>query len=222
MKLSFEHVPAVEDSGKRLLIVLHGLGDSSRGWTWLPRELDMPGLDYLLVDAPHPWWEGFAWFNVDPSEMGGPRVRPPRVPEDQLKASREALVRLIEEQIDAGYLPEQIALLGFSQGCLMALDTGFRFSKKLAGLVGISGWVHDVENLVANASAAGRTVPVLMTHGPADPVIPMAPVAQQARRLQESGFDLVWQEFEKEHTVAGRAEVQFIKRFLNAAYRGEL
>jgi predicted esterase len=61
-----------------------------------------------------------------------------------------------------------------------------------------------------------------MTHGNADEVIPMAPVAEQARRLQAAGFDLAWQEFEKEHTVAGRAEVQFLARFLTSAYQGEL
>lgn len=220
--LETRKIVASENPGRRLMIVLHGLGDTWEGWSWLPGELNVPWLDYLLVNAPIPYWEGRAWFSVQPSDLMGPRVRPPQVPKEELAAGRHALMELIDAQIQGGYASDQIALLGFSQGCLMALDAGLHRPEPLAALIGISGWIHDVEGLIQQCSGSVRSTPILMTHGAADSVIPMGPVAEQARRLQQAGFNLVWQEFEKEHTVAGRAEVQFLARFLTAAYAGDL
>ena len=36
------------------MIVLHGLGDSMEGYRWLPEALQLPWLNYLLVNAPDP------------------------------------------------------------------------------------------------------------------------------------------------------------------------
>ena len=44
-------------------MVLHGLGDSIEGWRWLPGALDLPGLNYLLVNAPDEYYGGYSWFD---------------------------------------------------------------------------------------------------------------------------------------------------------------
>jgi predicted esterase len=60
-----------------------------------------------------------------------------------------------------------------------------------------------------------------MTHGLFDPLLGIEHVRPQAEALRAAGFDLLWQEFEKEHTVAGRAEVQYIARFLEQSFGRE-
>ncbi|GIT12625.1 MAG: hypothetical protein CM1200mP34_0310 [Verrucomicrobiales bacterium] len=47
--LNTELIPAAEADSKWLMVVLHGLGDSMDGFRWLPRALDNPRLNLLLV-----------------------------------------------------------------------------------------------------------------------------------------------------------------------------
>ena len=57
--LNTELIPAAEADSKWLMVVLHGLGDSMDGFRWLPRALDNPRLNLLLVNAPDDYLNGF-------------------------------------------------------------------------------------------------------------------------------------------------------------------
>lgn len=217
MSLTSETVPAREPGPPALLVVLHGLGDSAAGWSWLPGELDLPWLRYRLVNAPDEYYGGRSWFGFTRPLVPG-MAAAPAVSDGDVRRSRGMLHALLAEEIAAGTPADRIALLGFSQGCLMSLDAGLRHPRPLAGLVGISGWVHQPERLVDEAPPGAREVPVLMTHGTWDEVVPIDPVRSQAAQLRAAGFDVAWTEFEKEHTVAGRAELQLIRAFLGNAF----
>ena len=213
--LRSEFVPAAVPESRDLLIVLHGLGDSHAGWRWLPAELALPWLNYLLVDAPQEYYGGFSWFDIEIPTRPGDSLR---VDPAGVDRSRTQLLELLKAQRAQGYLPERTAVLGFSQGCLMTLEAGLRSPDRLAALVGISGWVHEPKQLIASASVEARKTPVLVTHGTDDELIPLAWAEPGVRQLQAAGLDVAWQEFEKGHTVAGRAEVGFIRRFLEGAF----
>ncbi len=211
--LNAVRIPARDATSRRTLLVLHGLGDSAEGWEWLPGELSLPWLNCLLANAPDDYFGGHSWFDL--------KVRDGTAPEivgDGVERSRRLIHDLIGREIAAGVSATEIAILGFSQGCVMTLDAGLRHPGRLAGLVGISGWAHQPERLIAEAAPTARALPVLVTHGLQDPLLPIDWVRPQMKLLQAAGFDLVWQEFEKEHTVAGRAEVNFIRRFLESAF----
>lgn len=208
-------IPAADAGSRHLLVVLHGLGDSAAGWRWLPAELGLPWLNCLLVDAPIPYHGGYSWFGLDiPAGPGGRLV----VKGDDVERSRRLLHALLDAQAAAGWPSDQTSVLGFSQGCLMTLDAGLRYPGRLTSLVGISGWVHEPARLLAERSVPAATLPVLVTHGTFDDVVPLALAEPGVRTLQAAGLDVAWQEFEKAHTVAGRAEVGFIRRFLEAAH----
>jgi phospholipase/carboxylesterase len=200
--LDSELIPAAEPPARALLVVLHGLGDSTRGWEWLPDALRLPWLDYRLVNAPDPYYGGHSWYDLHGNP--GPGIR----------RSRILLHELVDAQIAAGWTARQIGLLGFSQGCLMTFDAGWRYPAPLGALVGISGYFHEPETLQAELGPQARTVPALFTHGTRDPLIPLAPVREQVLRFQAAGLDLAWKEFEKVHTVAGESEVAVIRDFL--------
>ena len=55
-----ELVRAQEPASKRLFIMLHGLGDSIEGYRWFPEALNLPWLNYLLINAPGEelFWRG--------------------------------------------------------------------------------------------------------------------------------------------------------------------
>ena len=168
----------------------------------MPGELRLPWLEYALVDAPDPYFGGYSWYDL-PGDAG-PGVR----------RSRELLTRLLRDRIAAGHPAVRIGLLGFSQGCLMTFDVGWRFTPRLGALVGISGYLHDPDSLLRELGPEARSVPALFTHGTQDPVVPMVPVRAQARAIQEAGLALEWCEFPKAHTVAGEPEIRQIRDFL--------
>ncbi len=213
--LRSELIRAASPESPYLLVVLHGLGDSREGWKWLPGELGLPWLNYLLVDAPDDYFGGYSWFGLGLPEATGRAVR---VDGSGVVRSRGLLHEILDAQVAAGFRPQQTALLGFSQGCLLALDAGLRYPEKLAAIVGISGWVYEPSKLLAESGPQASQVPVLVTHGTDDEVVPMAWAEPGVRQLQAGGLDVAWQEFEKGHTVAGRAEVGFIRRFLEGAF----
>ena len=183
------------------MVVLHGLGDSAQGYRFLPAALAVPSLNYLLVNAPDEYYGGFSWYDY-PGEAG-PGVR----------RSRQLLFELLDAQRVAGFPTEQTFLFGFSQGCLMTLDVGFRYPVRLAGLVGVSGYVHDLPLLLAELSPVAKVQRMLFTHGTMDPLIPCAAAKAQVEALQRGGLHITWADFPKEHTIA-REEIPLFQQFI--------
>ena len=135
--LHTELIPAAEKNSRRIFVVLHGLGDSIEGWRWLPAALDLPWLNYLLVNAPDEYFGGCSWFDYPGDIAPG------------IHRSRRLLFELLDDLQAKGFPADQITLGGFSQGCLMSIETGLHYPHRLAGIVGISGWVFEMENLSA-------------------------------------------------------------------------
>src|SRR3954467_15302637 len=134
-----------EDAGsKRLMVVMHGLGVSIAGFRWLPRAMELPWLNYLLVNAPDRYYQGFSWY-----EFGGD-------PEPGIVRSRNLLFELLDEQRRNGFPSEQTIVSGFSQGCLMTWETGLRYPHRLAGMVGISGYAHNEKGALNELSRVAR------------------------------------------------------------------
>jgi phospholipase/carboxylesterase len=197
-----------EDAGsKRLMVVMHGLGDSIAGFRWLPRAMELPWLNYLLVNAPDRYYQGFSWY-----EFGGD-------PEPGIVRSRKLLFELLDEQRRKGFPSEQTIVSGFSQGCLMTWEAGLRYPHRVAGLVGISGYAHDEKHALNELSPVAREQRFLITHGTMDPMVPFDAVKQQVIVLKAAGLDIEWREFDKGHTIAGEEELAVIRDFVRASFK---
>ena len=201
-----EFVPAPDRNSKRLMVMLHGLGDSIEGYRWMQEALDLPWLNYLLVNAPDTYNGGYSWFDY-PNNIGPGVVR-----------SRKLLFELLDGLGAKGYSPKDITLGGFSQGGLMTVDAGLRYPYRLAGLVDISGWVFEIEKLLTELSPVAREQRLLITHGPFDPLIPFDPVREQANTLRVAKLQVDWQQFPKAHTIYGHEEIAAIREFVRAGY----
>ena len=199
-------IPAADPTSRRLWVMLHGLGDSVEGYRWMPEAFRLPQVNYLLVNAPDEYYGGYSWFDFDGDMVPG------------VRRSRELLFRLLAAQQQAGFPPDQTILGGFSQGCLMSLDVAARYPNRLAGVVGISGYVCEPETLVKEMSSVAREQKFLVTHGTYDPLLPIEQVRGQVQHLQQAGLNIQWHEFAKEHTIAGQAEVDLIRRFVQACW----
>lgn len=204
--LHAEFIPAPQTDSRRLFVVLHGLGDSPAGWRWLPGALNLPWLNYLLVQAPDEYYGGYSWFDYPGDIIPG------------IHRSRQLLVDLLDDLRAKNFPADQITLGGFSQGCLMSLETGLHYPHRLAGIVGLSGWVFEIEQLIRDLTPAAKSQRLLVTHGHYDPLLPFAEAQQQVRQLQAAGLNVAWHEFPKEHTIHGEEEIAVIREFVRAGY----
>lgn len=204
--LHSELVPAKEENSKRLMLMLHGLGDSIEGYRWLPQAMGLPWLNYLLVNAPDEYYGGYSWFDYAGDIVPG------------VQKSRSMLFDLLDHWRGKGFPTEQTILGGFSQGGLMSVEVGLRYPHRFAGIVGISGYVCEPEKLVQELSPVAFQQRLLITHGTLDPMIPFAEVREQVNLLKSAGLRIEWHELVKAHTIAGEAEVELIRNFVRAGY----
>ena len=201
--LDHEHIPAVEPDSKWLIVILHGLGDSMEGFRWLPEALNLSWLNYLLVNAPDPYNDGYSWYDfMDDPDPGMTR-------------SREVLFELLDAQRDNGHPTGQTFQFGFSQGCLITMEIALRYPHKLAGCIGISGYVHKPEQALKEFSPVAHAQEILFTMGTFDPLIPVEKVKGQLSLLKkDGGLQIEAHEFAKDHTIAGEEELSLIRGFL--------
>jgi phospholipase/carboxylesterase len=176
------------------------------GWRFLPGELQLPDMNYLLVNAPDEYYGGFSWFDYPGDIAPG------------IHRSRKLLLALLDDLRAQNFPADQITLGGFSQGCLMAIETGLHYPHRLAGIVGISGWVFELENLLRELTPVARSQRLLITHGQFDPILPFATARAQVQQLKTVGLDVAWHEFPKEHTIYGEKEMTVIRDFVRAGY----
>lgn len=202
--LHSELIPARERKSSRLMVMLHGLGDSIEGYRWMPEVLDLPWLNYLLVNAPDQYYGGYSWFDLNNIVPG-------------VRQSQKLLFELLDSLPARGFEFGQITLGGFSQGCLMAIDVGMRYPHQFAGIVGISGWICELEQLVKELSPVARQQRLLMTHGLRDPLVPFDQVRAQIPLLKAAGVNVQWREFDKVHTIIDD-EITVIRDFIRAGY----
>jgi poly(3-hydroxybutyrate) depolymerase len=113
----------------------------------------MFGLDhvgFIFAQAPDPYSDGWSWFTIDLGR--GADV-------DGVRRSRARLGQLIDDLlIELAIGSDRLALMGFSQGCLMVLDQAWHGARTFAGVVGISGLVADTEGFPGTFAAAADPV----------------------------------------------------------------
>ena len=185
------------------MVVLHGLGDSMEGYRWFPDIMENPKLNYLLVNAPDEYYGGFSWYDIYENPTPG------------VERSRNLLFELMDEQRETGFTTEHTFLFGFSQGCLMTLETGLRYPHRFAGLVGVSGYAHKPDQLINELSPIAKDQAFLITHGTADPLLPLEKTKSHIDQLCAAGVNIQWEVFEKEHTIQGEAEMSVIRKFVD-------
>ena len=131
-------------------------------------EMQLPWMNYLLINTlRYEYYGGYSWFDLYGEPAPG------------IDRSRKLLTQLLDQKCNEGFSPENIYLFGFSQGCLMTLETGLCYPQKLAGLIGISGFIHDLEGLINRAASTARQQRLMVTHGTYDPILPFSTVKNQ-------------------------------------------
>ena len=187
---------------KSALVFLHGYGANGADLIGLaePMSEHLPNTLFVSPDAPeicpgNP--AGFQWFPIPWLDGSS---------EESAKTGMQSAVADLNSFLDAlmideDLLPEQVALLGFSQGTMMALHIAPRREDSFAGVVGFSGRLIEPEMLIDEVVSCP---PVLLVHGDKDEVVPVEAMSESAIELEKAGFKDVFAHVMKEtgHGIA--------------------
>jgi len=179
--------PLAGGDPKHIVIFLHGFGDSGSGGMLSLGEAwrgDLQDCEFLCPDAPFP-------FDQAPPEFGGRQWFPldDMSPSAMLAGTERAapfLDKYIDHVLATRKLPaDKLALVGFSQGTMMALHVGLRRKEAVACIVGYSGLMIAGGALRTEKKSSP---PVLLLHGKMDEVVPFAAMEETERNLRAAGI----------------------------------
>ncbi|HXV35514.1 MAG TPA: alpha/beta hydrolase [Myxococcota bacterium] len=204
------HVPAGEGPFPTI-IALHGWGASAHDLIGLAPALDAgrslvlcPQGSLALQVAPGQL--GYGWF---PLAAGGP------TDVAEVEKSVAALERFVDAAL-ARYPVERrkLAILGFSQGGVMAYALALRRPAAYAGLVALSSWLPDALAASVPASPDLESLQALVIHGTRDSMIAVDRARESRDALAKLGVRATYREFEMGHEINGDA-LRVIIRWLD-------
>jgi phospholipase/carboxylesterase len=148
-----------------------------------------------------------AWYDI----LGTDLVR--REDEAGLRESFAQVHALLDREVARGVPAHRIVLGGFSQGCAVTLGAGLRYGQRLAGLVGMSGYLPLADTTAAERRDANALTPLFLAHGRQDGVVPLARGTASRDLLQAQGQPLEWHDYPMQHAVC-LEEIQALQQWL--------
>ena len=199
------------------IIVLHGLGADGNDFVPVCDALDLSAVGPVRFVFPHApvrpitinggyamrAWYDIVGFGIAWSEDA-----------TGLHASRAAIDALMRREHERGVPASRIVLAGFSQGCAMTLLTGLRYPERLAGLVGLSGYLPLAATTAGERHDANREVPIFLAHGRYDNIIEIGRAQASRDALVALGHPVEWHEYPIAHSVSPE-EIRDLERWLS-------
>ena len=201
---------------KASIIILHGLGADGNDFVPIAQELDLASVGpvrFVFPSAPtrpvtiNGGYVMRAWYDILGTEVAR------REDEAGLRESLALIEALIAKERARGIAANRIVLAGFSQGCAMTFMVGLRHGERLAGLLGMSGYLPLADLTATERSAANAGVPIFQAHGSADPMITMARATASRDALVALGYPVEWHAYPMPHSVCPQ-EIVDMNRWL--------
>jgi len=198
------------------VVLMHGLGADGNDFVPIAGELDLSAVGpvrFVFPNAPvipvtiNGGYEMPAWYDIAVADLVA------REDEAGLRRSQASIEALIANEKARGIPAHRIVVAGFSQGCAMALMTGLRHGERLAGIVGLSGYLPIAATTAAERHGANHDTPVFLAHGRQDPVVPLARAEQSRDALLALGHPVEWHEYPMAHSVC-MEEIADLNHFL--------
>jgi phospholipase/carboxylesterase len=205
------------------IIWLHGLGADGEDFVPIAEEINLPvAVRYIFPHAPKrpvTLNGGFvmrAWYDISENDLVATQKNnsSPKQDATGIHASQAEIDKLIAQEQQRGIPSAHIFLAGFSQGGVIALQTGLRYQEPLGGILALSTYLALADTLPAEASIAAKSTPIFMAHGRNDPIVPYALGKASREILVQQGYHPDWHEYPMQHSVC-QNEVSDIKAWLS-------
>ena len=158
-------------------------------------------MNYLLLNAPRKYLNGFSWYGDPPYQnLAVPRIR-------------SKLAQVVDELESQGWSSKDIFVFGFSQGCLVGADFILHDDRKFAGFIGVSGYFHFYPGWRTKLSNKKHSTPWVLMHGRRDKILPIEDTKFGARKIESLGVKIQWNESMKGHSM-DQDEADIIHKWL--------
>lgn len=207
--------PAAGGKPESLVVLLHGYGSNGEDLISLAPywAKALPRTQFVSPNAPErvPGVPGgYQWFPIARLE--------PHLMDQGVRAAAQTLDRFLDREMERyGVAARRTALVGFSQGTMMALHVGPRRAAGLAGIVGYSGALTGPERLKAEAVSKP---PIFLAHGDRDDMVPVSALLAAADGLCAAGLSAQWRISAGLPHSIGQDGLEMGGAFLKAALSG--
>ncbi len=196
--LNGPRVEAKSRQTKQLVVFLHGYGADGNDLIELGKQWRnlLPDCAFVSPHAPERCAAsptGRQWFALSAAPPDDPRGAADRWRGAQ--SAQPGLDAFLDAELQRlGLDDSKLALVGFSQGAMMALHVGLRRRRAPAGIVGFSGMLVGPEHLgeATARNMRGEPPPILLTHGDQDAVLPLEAMFVAANELAAAEIACQW------------------------------
>jgi phospholipase/carboxylesterase len=190
------------------VIWMHGLGSDGCRFADVIPKLGLPqnaAIRFIFPQAPlkpisiHGGKKMQAWCNLAFMDDGITLDLEDNPDKKGIEESSKLIAELIDAEIERGIKPENILLVGFSQGGVLALHTATRYSKRLAGAAILSSHFPTADTMPLDGVNA--KIPVFFGHGNKDDVVPPALSEKAFEFLKSNGNAVERHTYDIKHSV---------------------
>ncbi|HSJ12634.1 MAG TPA: alpha/beta fold hydrolase [Gillisia sp.] len=190
--------PREKKENSPALIMLHGYGSDANDLFSFASELPEE-LFIISAQAPYPLPPyGNAWYAINFDSVQG------KFSDDfQAIESRNKIVRFIDEVVENYPVdPNNISLLGFSQGTILSYAVALSYPERVKNVVALSGYINTEILEKDYRSKDFSKLSIYASHGTQDQVIPVSWARKNPEILKSLGIDHTYSEFPVGHGVA--------------------
>jgi len=175
---------------KKAIILLHGRGATAESIVSLADYLELADFSIFAPQAAQRTWYPYGFMASDVGNLSA------------LNSSLQQVSLLFQFLIENGKAPEQIYVMGFSQGACLSLEFAARNAQKLGGVVAFTGGLIGEKLEEKKYSGDFQGTPILLSSSAHDMHVPAQRINDSAQLLQRMGAEVSLKFFEDElHTI---------------------
>jgi len=185
-----------KELGKHTATVIfqHGLGDTGDGWADVMEMIQERGNEHIKFILPNAPIQAVtinggasmnSWYDIKSLTDRGDENK------EEVDDSKAIIEAIIKNEIDNGIPSERIMIGGFSQGCALSLYTFYQTPYKLAGCMGLSGYLPLLPKFsqLMGPNSVNKDTPLIMFHGEDDQVVRLSWGKKSFDTLKENGIN---------------------------------
>lgn len=165
-------------SAKKVVVMLHGRGDRADNFIQFSQEFSVEKTAFLAPQAIQNTWYPHSF--LAPTERNEP----------QLSLSLSGVAELMDNLEGLSFAPENIYLLGFSQGACLSLEYGARHARRYGGIIAFTGGLIGEQINNANYHGDFEATPIFIGSSDHDPHVPEARIDESEQVLASMGAEV--------------------------------
>lgn len=186
------------------MVLVHGRGATAQSILSLVGELEHPDVAYLAPQAAGNTWYPYSFLApISRNEPG-------------LSSALAVIDELFDRLSQVGVPPQQVILLGFSQGACLALEYAARHARRFGGVVGLSGGLIGPDGTPRAYSGSLSGTPVFLGCSDIDSHIPKERVHHSADVLRQLGGDVTARLYPNLGHTINEDELAFVQEMLGS------